>query len=171
MAFAIALLGRLEARTGDVWAAQGQLREALELFHGLHLSPDALWVEALIPEALVFAGEADAALAEVERLLDVAGAGSLGPLLMRVRGIAWAQLGLLDQARGALEAAIAAARDRGDEFDLFVSVDAAHALDLHEGATDEERRRERDELAKRLEIVKAPPVPLAAAGHAATAAR
>ena len=171
VAFAIALLGRLEARTGDVWAAQAQLREALELFHGLHLSPDALWVEALIPEALVFAGEADAALAEVERLLDVAGAGRLGPLLMRVRGIAWAQLGLLDQARGALEAAIAAARDRGDEFDLFVSVDAAHALDLHEGATDEERRRERDDLAKRLEIVKAPPVPLAAAGHAATAAR
>ena len=162
VAFATALLGRLMARAGDGDTAQRLLADALERFRVLRVSPDALWVEALIGEAHVLGRRPLEATADVERLVSVAGRGRLGPLLHRVRGIARAQLGALEHARAALEESVAAARDRGDEFDLFLSLDALQQLAVHEGAVDPTLGRERDAIAERLDIMAPPPVPIAA---------
>jgi tetratricopeptide (TPR) repeat protein len=158
VAFATALLGRLQARGGDGAAAQRLLRDALERFRVLRVSPDALWVEALVSEAHVLDWQPAEAAADLERLVDVAGGGRLGPLLHRVRGIARAQLGLFEQARESLEASVRAARERGDEFDLFLSLDALQELAAHDGGVDDARRRERDAIGERLDIAAAPPV-------------
>ncbi len=158
VAFATALLGRLHARGGDGAQAQRLLRDALERFRVLRISPDALWVEALVGEAHVLAREPDAATADVERLVDVAGGGRLGPLLHRVRGIARAQLGDFERARESLETSAGAARERGDEFDLFLSLDALLELAAHDGAVDHAGRRERDAIGERLDIAAPPPV-------------
>jgi class 3 adenylate cyclase/tetratricopeptide (TPR) repeat protein len=160
VAFATALLGRLAARAGDGDGAQALLHDALERFRVLRVSPDALWVEAFVAEAHVLAGNPEDAQADVARLIDVAAGGHLGPLLYRVLGLARAQLGQAAEARTALEAAVDAARDRSDEFDLFLSLDALHALLRREGDVDDARRRERDAIGARLDIAEAPPVPL-----------
>ena len=162
VAFATALLGRLAARAGDADTAQRLLVDALERFRVLRVSADALWVEALISEAHVLGGRPLEATADVERLIDVAGGSHLGPLLHRVRGIARSQLGTPEHARDALEESVAAARARGDEFDLFLSLDALQELAAHAGAGDPTLRRERDAIAARLDITAPPPVPIAA---------
>ncbi len=155
VAFATTLLGRLEARAGHGALAEAHLRDALGRFRQLHVSPDALWVEALLPEACVFDGRPRDALDDLERLIGVAGTGELAPLLLRVRGVACAQIGRLNEARAALDAAVVAARGRCHEFELFLSLDVLCALDPH----DVDGARERDAIAARLDIAAAPPVP------------
>ena len=157
VAFATTLLGRLEARAGHGALAEAHLRAALTSFRQLRVSPDALWVEALLAEACVFDGRPREALEELERLIGVAGTGRLAPLLFRTRAVACAQLGRRDEARAALDASLAAARGRSDEFELFLSLGVLCALDP-DGA---DRARERDAIAARLDIAAAPPVPIA----------
>jgi tetratricopeptide (TPR) repeat protein len=159
VAFATALLGRLEARAGHGTLAEAHLHDALARFRQLRISPDALWVEALIPEACVFDGRPHDALGELDRLIDVAATGRLAPLLFRARAVACAQLGRLDEASAALDASVAAARARCDEFELFLSLDVLCALAAAGGAAD--AARERDAIAARLDIAAPPPVPLA----------
>jgi hypothetical protein len=105
----------------------------------------------------VFDGRPHDALGEIDRLIGVAGTGKLAPLLFRVRGVACAQIGRLDEAHAALDASVLAARQRCDEFELFLSLDVLCALDPH----DADRARERDAIAVRLDIAAAPPVPFA----------
>jgi tetratricopeptide (TPR) repeat protein len=171
VAYAIALLGRLEARSGHDGRALERLADGLTRYRELRLSADALWVEALIAEAHAFAGRWPAALAEADRLLEVAATGRLGSLLHRVRGIALGRLGRAEQAREALEAALAQARERGDELDVVLALDELVATRAAgEGDPDlaPERRRERDAIARRLDIVRLPGA--AAGGQARVAA-
>ncbi len=160
LGYASALLGRLEARCGDAEAADAALAAALARFRELRVSPDVLWVEALVAEARVLTERPEAALADAERLLEVAGEGRFGPLLQRVRGLARAQLGDRSGAHQALEASLALARERADDFEIVLTLDALHELGVREGAVDHVRRRERDAIRERLDITRMPPVPL-----------
>lgn len=164
VAYAIALLGRLEARSGNADEALALLADALARYRELRLSADALWTEALIAEALVFVGRWQAALGEAQRLLDVAGAGRLGPLLHRVRGVALGGLGGAEEARDTLRTALAQARERGDELEVVLALDALLAA----GAAEPAERRERDAVVERLDIVRLPGG--AAGAHAPAAA-
>ena len=163
VAYALALLGRLEARAGRHDEALELLADALVLYRELRLSADALWVEALVAEAHVFAGRALPALGEADRLLAVAGAGRLGPMLHRVRGLALGQLGRAEEAREALECALAHARERGGDLDVVLALDAL----LARGAGSPALRRERDAIVERLDVVR---LPAAAAGAPAPTA-
>lgn len=165
VAFATALLGRLEARAGDSEQARAHLTAALERFRVLRLSPDALWVEALIAEAAVLDGRAADGLVDAARLVGVAAGGRLAPLLFRVRGLAEAQLGRVEQAAVSFEASIAAAREL-DEFELFLSLDALAALAGRGLPIDAARLVERDEIARRLDVVEPPPAPVGDPGPA-----
>jgi class 3 adenylate cyclase/tetratricopeptide (TPR) repeat protein len=156
VAYAIALLGRLEARSGHDDQALQRLADALARYRELRLSADVLWVEALIAEAHAFAARWQAALAEAGRLLEVAGSGRLGSLLHRVRGLALGRLGRAEEARAALEAALAQARERGDELDVVLALDCLLATGAQAGAGERESERERDAIVRRLDIVRLP---------------
>ena len=159
VAFATTLLGRLEARAGHGALAEAHLRDALGRFRQLRVSPDALWVEALLPEACVFDGRPHDALDDLERLIGVAGTGRLAPLLFRARGVACAQIGQLDEARAALDAAVAPPAGAATSS----SCSSASTCSARSMPHDADRARERDAIAARLDIAAAPPVPIRAA--------
>jgi hypothetical protein len=60
----------------------------------------------------------------------------------------------------ALQASIASARARGDDYEVAVGLDALEALARSVGAGDEARRRERDAILDRLDVVALPPAPI-----------
>jgi hypothetical protein len=158
--FVTALLGRLRARAGRAGEAEALLRDALARFRTLRVSPDAFWVEALIPEVYVFDGRAEDALAESLRLIDVLGGGKLAPLVQRVRGCALAQLGQADAAAQAFEVSLMEAEERGDDFEIALTLDALEALAHRHGTVDHDRRRRRDAILVRMDIARLPAAPV-----------
>jgi tetratricopeptide (TPR) repeat protein len=167
--FVDALLGRAAVRDGRAAEGFELLGEALERFRRLRTGQDVIWVEALLAEAHAYAGHAELALREADRLVhDLAGGGRFAPLLQRVRGFALAQLGSRSAAAAAFEASITEARAQDAPFELVLTLDALLALDVHGARLQAERRRERDEIVARLDIVRLPTPPLAPA-TAATA--
>jgi hypothetical protein len=111
----------------------------------------------------VFAGHAELALDTVERLREqAAGGGRAGALLDRVRALALAQQGDLGAAVAALQSSIASARARGEDYELAVGLDALDALARSVGGGDAARRRERDAILARLDVVALPPAPVGA---------
>ncbi|MFP5364015.1 MAG: AAA family ATPase [Thermoleophilia bacterium] len=165
VAYAITLLGRIEARAASDDAALDLLADALARYRELRLSADALWVEALVAEAHAYAGRSQAALAEAQRLLEVAGAGRLAPLLQRVRGVALAQAGRDGEAHGTLETALTQARECGDHLEVVLALDSLLAF----GGADPACGRERAALVERLDIVRLPAAAVGARTPAAAA--
>ncbi|MGH2919463.1 MAG: ATP-binding protein [Solirubrobacteraceae bacterium] len=165
--FVNAMLGRTAVRAGRHDEACERLGEAFEAFRRLRTSLDVVWVEALFAEAHAFAGHSELALEVADRLIhDLGGGGRYAPLLQRVRGYALAQLGSADAAVAALEASAQEARGQDSAFELALTLDAMLAL----GAPgvlgprlQADRRRQRDEILARLDIVRLPAPPLAPA--------
>jgi tetratricopeptide (TPR) repeat protein len=161
VAFSTALLGRVAVRDGRDADALELLDDALTRFRMLRVDGDAAFVEALLAEAWVFGGHAELALDTADRLREeAAGGGRAGALLDRVRAFALAQRGDLGGAVAALQSSIASARARGDDYELAVGLDALEALARSVGAGDAARRRERDEILARLDVVALPPAPV-----------
>jgi tetratricopeptide (TPR) repeat protein len=161
VAFSTALLGRVAVREGRDADALELLEDALTRFRMLRVEGDAAFVEALLAEAWVFGGHAELALDTVDRLREEGAAGGrAGALLDRVRAFALAQQGDLGAAVAALQSSIASARVRGDGYELAVGLDALEALARSVGAGDAARRRERDEILARLDVVALPPAPV-----------
>ena len=167
VAFATAQLGRIAVREGRRDEGRRLLDEAQAGFQRLHVEGDAVWVEALLAEAAAFARQSAEALAAADRLLLVHGppdpssqGGRAAALLLRVRGFALAQQGRLDDADEALEASLAEGRMQGDLYDVAVALDAIDKLSERTGRALPVRRRERDELLARLQVVglSAPPL-------------
>jgi tetratricopeptide (TPR) repeat protein len=126
-AFALGILGRTAARAGQPAAALRLLEEARASYLKAGERYEAAATEVSIAEALVYAGQAAAALARVEEMT-AAGLARPGQpnasALARVRGFALARLGHLGEARQALAESLEAARGRGDAYDEALAADA-----------------------------------------------
>ena len=160
VAFANALLGRAAVHQGRSDAGRGLLQSAFAKSKQLGHQAEAECAESFLAEALVFGGHADRALQVVEalrvRLLDE----RLEPLLDRVRGCALAQLGESGSARNALGRALARARELEIAYDVAAGLHALDALDVATGGAEPARRRERNELLERLDVVRLPAPPI-----------
>jgi hypothetical protein len=112
-----------------------------------------------IAEALVRAGRAAEALAGTDDMAANALARTGEPnasALGRVRGHAFAQLGLIPQAQEALAVSLDAARQRGDAYDEALAVDALIRLAAVTGQQPEPGQvARRDELFGKLGVLAA----------------
>jgi tetratricopeptide (TPR) repeat protein len=147
-----ALLGRLAIRAG-------RYEEGLEILElaaadtrrfGLDFYVD--FAQALIAEGEALGGDAGRAVAIADGLL--ASDSRYVALLRRVRGIALARLDDREAAIHELELAVTAARERGEDYDLALALDALAAL----GRLDDGRRAERDAILARLGVVRMPAI-------------
>jgi class 3 adenylate cyclase/tetratricopeptide (TPR) repeat protein len=126
-AFAEIVLGRIAARCG-------RPEEALRLLEAAHAGylkagepTEVVATEISIAEALLYAGEAEEALARAD---DIAANSHVRPddahasALARVRGYALALLGRAVSAQGTVDASLRAARQRGDRYDEALATEA-----------------------------------------------
>jgi class 3 adenylate cyclase/tetratricopeptide (TPR) repeat protein len=148
VAFADALLGRLEVRRGDARKGVAILESAVAQLRRFELRAYADFAQALIAEAEALAGDAERGLEIALRELRTA--ERQRPLLERAAGVALGRLGQTEAARGVLLDALASARERGFQYDVAATIDALGALcDLGP-----EVHRERDEILDRLKIAR-----------------
>jgi tetratricopeptide (TPR) repeat protein len=159
------LLGRLAVRDGHTADGAALLTAAAADLRRFRL-------DAYADLAVAFAGEAEAFGGDPERALEIARASLQESdrnvsLLRRVIGIALYRLGDVEEAKLELLAALAAARERGSEYEAATTI---HLLD-EIGLADDDLRAERHAALERLHIAVLPsPVPASAPAGAGTAA-
>jgi class 3 adenylate cyclase/tetratricopeptide (TPR) repeat protein len=133
-------LGRAAARAGRFNEAENLLEHALRSFRDM----GAMFVietEARLAELDALRGRPDGALARATPTLDAAReAGGLAPveaLLLRVIGVAHAELGDIESARRALDEGLAVARRADAPFEVALTSDErARVLDESDAATE-----------------------------------
>ena len=91
---------------------------------------DSERAEIVLAEAEALAGDASRAAASAHRLL--ASSDEL-PWLKRVRAVALARLGKLDEALDDLDSSLATARERGALYDVAATLDVLQALGVESG--------------------------------------
>ena len=167
LAACLAQLGRVSLRAGRVDEALSRLEEARAHFVEVRAAQEIPAVDACIAECRVAMGNADAALELVRGLL--AGASSsdsvarAAPQVERVRGHALLQKGDLRSARDALQASLAAARERRDLFEATLTMLSLIELDRLEGVEPPpEMVAESHRLLAGFKVREVPPVPLRA---------
>jgi ATP/maltotriose-dependent transcriptional regulator MalT len=134
-------------------------------FRHVRAEQEVAAADAWIAECRVAMGNADVALAAASDMLARAssanGVARLVPLLERVRGHALLRKGDLGSARVALQASLAAARERRDLFEATLTMLSLIALDRLEGIEPavELVTESRSRLAS-LKVRAVPPVPL-----------
>jgi tetratricopeptide (TPR) repeat protein len=162
VAFGMLLLGRTAVRAGRPAEGLEMLEEALAQLRALRAQGDATLAEALLAEAWAFERRPTRALDGVRHLeRDLPETARHAPLVHCVRGYALAQLGHPAAARAAFDAATAAARAAGRDYDLAVALHAIVALKW--GDVPISLRRERDAVLLRLRVAQLPDPPLGAA--------
>lgn len=153
-------------------ARTGRFEEALALFEeaGVELADvgargDALTNDVRIAECRVLMGDGEAGLALATEVLDRGGAseelGMALPLLQRVRGYALIQVGEIAEARGALDESLRVARERGDDYEVALTLHAIVRLDRLEGRpAPSDLASEAAGILSRLGVARVPEVPL-----------
>ena len=152
-AFADMLLGRLAVRTGRAEEGTALLEETAANMRHIGIPYYAELASALLAEAHALGGPPERALDIAQRLL--ASSNGYVSLLRRSSGIALARTGDRNPARREIGLALAAARERGEDFEIALAIDALAALDSADAA----QERERDEILERLGIVRLPAIP------------
>jgi tetratricopeptide (TPR) repeat protein len=147
-----ALLGRLAVRGGRYEEGIRILEEAASDIRRFGLDFYVDLTQALIAEGEALGGDAKRALSIADELL--ASDSRYVSLLRRVRGIALARLDDRAAAQDELELAVAEARERGEDYDLALALDALASL----GALDDQRRAERHSIFRRLGVVQVPAI-------------
>jgi tetratricopeptide (TPR) repeat protein len=151
-------LGRLLSRSGRFEEAHTMLDEAREQYE--------LEADARIAECLVLESDPDAALAlstaALARTKSLDGGFDVLVMLQRTRGCALLQLGRLDEARVALDAALQEARQRSLDYEVALALDATAALARIAGAPAGDLEHERDEILARLGVIAIAEIPLSA---------
>ncbi|HLK44613.1 MAG TPA: tetratricopeptide repeat protein, partial [Acidimicrobiales bacterium] len=160
VAFANMLLGRVAVRAGRTAEGLALLTSTLADMRRLKIDFYAAFARALIAEAEALGGDAERAVALADQQLREG--SSHVSLLRRVRGIALARLGEAARAEEDLREAVAAARERSEDYDIALALTALADLD----AASVEQVAERDAIFERLGVVAvpsalAPPVPAA----------
>lgn len=146
-AFANMLLGRTAVRAGRAAEGLALLDEAVADMRQFNVDFYEDFAQALIAEAEAIGGTPGRAIETAERRL--AAGSSYVPLLRRAQGVALARAGDRAGAQRALELAVAAARERGEDFEVALALDALAAI----GSADAGALRERDEIMARLGVV------------------
>ena len=168
-AFATRQLGRAAARAGRYEEALGLFGEARAALLESGAQGDANETDAAVAECLVLEGRAEEALERIGPALaraESAGGFEL-PQLMRVKGFALLQLGDTG-AREALDGALAAARERGSEYEAALCLTGLLRADGR-GGDAAALAPERDAILERLGVVALLAVP-PDAGRATTRA-
>ena len=164
-------LGNCLSQLGRVASRSKRFDEALELFERAReaftyvgAQADVDEVDARTAECLVFMGRSQDALELASATIDRTGTGagvmSL-PLLERIRGMAFAQLGEHDAATRSLEVALDAARSRGSTFDVALALHGlARVVRSREGSPDPGDEAEERAILTGLGVVSLPEAPL-----------
>ncbi|HKE40211.1 MAG TPA: adenylate/guanylate cyclase domain-containing protein [Casimicrobiaceae bacterium] len=130
-------LGRVSVRLGRCEEALRRLDEAKSNFERVGAQEEIPQIEARVAECHVAVGNVDAGLELVAGLLSRAststGVAKVVPLLERIRGHALLLQGDLWGAREALEASLAAAKERQDLFEVALTSLSLIELDRLEG--------------------------------------
>jgi tetratricopeptide (TPR) repeat protein len=167
LGYCLLLLGRLSVRLGRFEEAIKRFDEAKASFLHVGSESDIPAVEARIAECRIDMGNLEGGLEIVRNLLgqasDSTSVGKLVPLLERLQGHALLRQDDLWGARDALEASLAAAKERHDVFESTLSMLSLIELDKLEGVEPplEMVDESRSQLAN-LKVRAVPPVPLPA---------
>jgi tetratricopeptide (TPR) repeat protein len=158
-AFANMLLGRL-------WVRRGRGQEGIALLKATVLDMRRVGVgyyadlaSALTAEAEALSGVAEGAVALSADLL--ASGNNNVAMLRRASAIGLARMGDRDGARRELELSLAAARARGEDFELALALDVLAAL----GPLDQDQRAELNGIVVRLGVVRLPVIAVLADGE------
>jgi tetratricopeptide (TPR) repeat protein len=167
LAACLSLLGRVALRLGRLGEALSRLEEARANFVHVGAEEEVPAVDARIAECRLASGNPDGAVELVSGLLSRAsesnGIARVVPLLERVQGHALLQQGDLWGARDALEASLAAARERRNLFEAALTMLSLIELDRLEGVEPpSEMVNESRSLLSSLKVRAVPPVPLPA---------
>ncbi len=165
IATASKLLGKVEARSGRPDEALGLLAEAHSVFREVGAQSELNETEGWIAECRLLQGNGQEALQVAGTALARAGkaGGFEVAMLKRVRAYALMQMGLLDEARAALDEAVDTARRRQMDYELALGLEGLLRLTrLEDGIWTEELERERDSIFERLGVVSVVSVPLPA---------
>jgi tetratricopeptide (TPR) repeat protein len=160
-------LGRVCLRTGRLDEALARLQESRSNFEQIGAKEEVPLIEARIAECHIAMGNADAALelvrGKLDRVSESSGVGRVVPLLQRVQAHALLMQGDLWGARDALEASLAAARERQNLFDAALTMLSLIEVDRLEGVEPPlEVVEESRSLLAKLKVRAVPPVPLPA---------
>jgi tetratricopeptide (TPR) repeat protein len=149
-AYAAALMGRVAARGGNIEEARRVGGEAAAELSSLGAGRYTEEAEAILAEAEALGGDASRALT-----MTATPESSSSAWLLRIRGIALARLGRLDEAMTALDRSLEIARERGALYDVAATLDVQQAL-----GADEDGANERDSLLAQLGIERLPELEL-----------
>jgi class 3 adenylate cyclase/tetratricopeptide (TPR) repeat protein len=160
----LALLGRISLRLGRLPEALSRLEEAKANYVHSGAAEDVPFAEARIAECQVEMGNLDAALELAGSMLGRAASSSgiarAAPLLHRVQAHALIKQGDLWGARDALDASLAAARERSDLAEACLTMLSLIELDRLEGVEAPlDVVNESRSLLSSLKIRAVPPVP------------
>lgn len=158
------LLGRALMRLGRFDEALARLEEAKAKFAQVGAEGEVPTIEARIAECRVAMGKPDDALRLANEMLDRAdssnGIARMVPLLQRVKGHALMQQEDLWGARDALEASLAAARERNNQFEAALTMLSLIELDRLEGVEPpHEMVTESRSVISTFKVRAVPPVP------------
>jgi class 3 adenylate cyclase/tetratricopeptide (TPR) repeat protein len=158
-------LGRVLMRLGRFQDALARLEESKENFVKVGAEPDVPPIEARIAECQLEMGNADGALASADAILargdSSPGVSRIVPLLQRIRGHALLVQDDLWGAREALDASLAAAKERNDRFEVLLTSLSLVEVDKLEGVEPAlEVVEESRALLASLKVRAVPPVPL-----------
>jgi tetratricopeptide (TPR) repeat protein len=137
LAACLSLLGRLSLRLGRADEALKRLQESRENFLQVGAEGEVPAVDARIVEINVETDKLDEAVSEVAAMLEKSAESNsiakLVPLLQRLHGHALMKQGDLWGARDALEASLAAAREKKNQFEAALTMLTLIELDRLEG--------------------------------------
>ena len=150
--FAQMLLGRLAARAGRADEGVSLLEETATQMRQVGVGFYAELASALVAEAEAVAGDPQHGLETAEGLLE-SGSRHVA-LLHRAGGICLGRLGRDRESKRELELAVAAARERAEDYELALALDAMATF----GWLEPEWAAERDAIAARLGIVRMPAI-------------
>jgi len=164
LAATLSLLGRISLRLGRVDEALKRFQESRENFQQVGAEGEVPPIDARIAECHVTMDRLEEAIAEVNAMLDQAESsnsiGKLVPLLQRVRAHALIKQGDLWGARDALDASLAAAREKRNLFEMLltmltlVEVDRLEGIEPAQEVLDESRS-----LLSKFKVRAVPPAP------------
>jgi class 3 adenylate cyclase/tetratricopeptide (TPR) repeat protein len=153
-AYAELQLGRLAGREKKIEMARELVSEAAAELRTAGAGRYLEQVELVVAEVEALGGDASDAVQITGRL---SASGRELAWLKRIRGIALARLGLIDEAMDELDASLDVARQSGALYDIAAALDVQHSL----GAEPARRAGERDSLLRRLGVERLPALELA----------